>query len=280
VGGRVYLSTDRGATLGEGIKTAHIQDNAVTGSKLKDDTVSSAKIKEADNTTNQDTSKGYGIKTGHIQNEAITTPKIADISVTESKLGANSVTSAKIKDGNVGTAKLADKAVTNAKLYDGSVNEDKLSTAVKAKLVTNGNNHDHSGGLSSQGGKVRRDFLTWNTTVANSQPIHIKTNIPKKSNVMYRFLVEGYNYGVRAVIFSDAVGYTYREWDSIGYDQTNNYANGASISQYYSSDGYVVIKLTIPDTYYIGFSVSAWFTNPTGTAFGISAVVYHQSGDL
>ncbi|NEO46955.1 MAG: hypothetical protein F6K55_23670, partial [Moorea sp. SIO4A3] len=40
--------------------------------------------------------------------------------------------------------------------------------------------------LSSQDGKVRRDFVTWNTRVGTSNPIHIKTNIPKKSSVMYR----------------------------------------------------------------------------------------------
>ena len=137
-----------------------------------------------------------------------------------------------------------------------------------------------SGKLSSQNGRVRRDFVTWNTNQGTSHPIHIKTNIPKKSNIMYRILVEGYNYGVAAAINSDVVGYTYAGWESIGKAQTNDYANGVSISQYYSSDGYVIIKLTTSNTYYIGFSASAWFTNPTGNSFDISATVHHQANDL
>ncbi|MDJ0592862.1 MAG: hypothetical protein QNJ72_23205 [Pleurocapsa sp. MO_226.B13] len=56
--------------------------------------------------------------------------------------------------------------------------------------------------------------------------------------------------------------------------------NGAIATKYYSSDGYVVIKLTTADTYYIGFSASAWFTNPTGNSFDISATVHHQANDL
>lgn len=42
---------------------------------------------------------------------------------------------------------------------------------------------------------VKRDFIAWNTKKEVKDPIHIKTNIPKKSNVMYRILVEGYNQG-------------------------------------------------------------------------------------
>ena len=153
------------------------------------------------------------------------------------------------------------------------------TTNPRAKLEVSGDVHA-TGKLSSQNGKVKRDFLTWNTTQRTSIPIHIKTNIPKQSNVMYRIAVEGYNYGVAAIINSDVVGYTYSGWDHIGKAQTNNYADGVAISQYYSSDGYVVIKLTTDDTYYIGFSVSAWFTNPAGIGFDISAKVHHQATDL
>ncbi len=137
-----------------------------------------------------------------------------------------------------------------------------------------------TGKLSSQNGKVRRDFVTWNTTERGSNPIQIKTNIPKKSNVMYRILVEGYSYGVGAAINSDVVGYTFAGAEKIIQDQANDYANGVSISQYYSSDGYVVVKLTTTNTYCLGFSASAWFTNPNGNGFEISATVHHQFENL
>ncbi len=137
-----------------------------------------------------------------------------------------------------------------------------------------------AGKLSSQGGRVRRDFVTWNIERPGNVPIHIKTNIPKKSNVMYRILVEGYDCGNAAAINSDVVGYTTEFKEDIGWAQENNYAKGVSITQYYSSDGYVVIKLTSAYTYEIGFSASAWFTNTQGIGFDISATVHHQAGDL
>ncbi len=95
-------------------------DRRYAAIELGDDTVSSSKIVKADGKTGQDTDQGEGIKTPHIQDGAVTTPK------------------------------LADEAVTNAKLNNGSVDEDKLGAAVKGKLVTNGNSHNHSGGDGAQ----------------------------------------------------------------------------------------------------------------------------------
>ncbi len=138
-----------------------------------------------------------------------------------------------------------------------------------------------TGQLASQSGGVRRDFVRWSTVAGSPLNIHIKTNIPIQSDIMYRILVEGYNYGQGAVINSDAVGYTYSGWSCMGSAQTNNYANGVSISQYCSSDGFVVIKLTTAgSTYYLGFSASGWFVNPTGSNFDISATIYHQDANL
>lgn len=134
--------------------------------------------------------------------------------------------------------------------------------------------------ISTAGGQVRRDFLVWNTTSNGATPVHIKTNIPIKSNTMYRILVEGYNYGASTVINSDAVGYTYVNWACMGNNSVNNYASGVSISQYCSTDGFVVIRLDVASNYYMGFSASAWFTNPTGTGFNVSGTVYLQANNL
>ena len=128
--------------------------------------------------------------------------------------------------------------------------------------------------------QVRRDFLTWNTSSNTAIPVHIKTNIPIKSNTMYRILVEGYNYGASTVINSDVVGYTYQLWACMGNASVNNYAGGVSISQYCSADGFVVVRLDVTSNYYMGFSTSAWFMNPTGNAFNISGTVFMQSGNL
>jgi len=134
-----------------------------------------------------------------------------------------------------------------------------------------------AGALTTANFQVKRDFATFNTTAGNNYPIHIKTNIPW-SNIMYRIVVEGYNYGAAQPIFSEVVGYTYAPIPaSITNGNAINHASGASISQYKSSDGYVVVKLSHGSSfYYAGFSVSAWLTNPAGNAFDIKALSIAQ----
>jgi|Transcript_88747 hypothetical protein len=125
------------------------------------------------------------------------------------------------------------------------------------------------------------------------QHSHVKTNIPMKSDIMYRFVVEGYNYGVNAPIHSDVVGYTHRRWNKLGamedfgwpegWDQntSNNYAKGANISQYFSSDGFVVIKLTAKSLLFSGFSVTAYVLNHDyGANFVVMSEVIHSDTDL
>lgn len=147
--------------------------------------------------------------------------------------------------------------------------------------------------------KVYRDFAlctarpklakTWGP-IAN---VHIKTNIPARSEVMYRILVEGYNYGVNAAIQSDVVGYANRNWDELGnmtkygwpegWDvaMCNNYAPGAVISQYFSADRFVVVKLSAKSMFSVGFGVSAWLCfHGMGNGFPITATIYHQDADL
>lgn len=122
---------------------------------------------------------------------------------------------------------------------------------------------------------------------------HIKTNIPKKSEVMYRILVEGYNYGVNAVVFSDVVGYTNRSWDELGNlekygwpegwdaEMANDYAPGVAISQYFSADGFVTLRLRAKSMYCIGFSVSAWLVfHGMGEGFPLAVSFHHQDIDL
>lgn len=70
------------------------------------DLVRSTHIREADNTTGQDTNQGSGVKTGHLQNAAVTAEKIA----------GDAVTTSKILDGTIGPLDLANGAVTSEKL--------------------------------------------------------------------------------------------------------------------------------------------------------------------
>jgi len=147
--------------------------------------------------------------------------------------------------------------------------------------------------------KVYRDFAfctqrpkltkNWNPTSF----IHIKTNIKEKSEIMYRILVEGYNYGVNSIIAADICGYTNRKWDKLGNMELygwpegwdlhsfTEYAPGATITQYFSTDGYVTVKLASASFFCAGFSVSAWLVcHGYGEGFPITAEIFHQNDDL
>jgi hypothetical protein len=136
------------------------------------------------------------------------------------------------------------------------------------------------GAIYSRGSLVQRDLLHFMDTAQSSTPIHIKTNIPVQSNIMYKLVVDGYNYGNGTSILSEAVGYPYGGVSCLTSQSTVDHAGGVAISQYCSSDGYVVIKLTAGSFYYVGFTVSAYLTNPTGTGFVVSATAVRSTSNL
>jgi len=137
------------------------------------------------------------------------------------------------------------------------------------------------GAIASQGNYVQRDVLTYGTVAGSNTPIHIKTNIPIQQNIMFRLLVEGYNYGAAQDINSATVGYPYALTACTINVQNINYASGVSISHYCSSDGFIVVKLTNPTSlYYAGFTMSAFMLNPTGRGFEVTGQVFQQVADL
>jgi hypothetical protein len=159
--------------------------------------------------------------------------------------------------------------------------------------------HVHLPARTTTDTRVFRDFVTCTQRPKLQKLwgafgcVHVKTNIKAQSDVMYRFLVEGYNYGVNAVVHSDVVGCTHRHWEEIGNmtkygwpegwdaDMCNDYAPGCVVSQYYSSDRYLVIRLKAKSMFCIGFSVSAWLvSHGYGNGFEITAETMHQDDDL
>jgi len=139
------------------VSAAGVIDNSARPlAGLIDNSVTSAKIAEADGTTGQNTNIGSGVKEGHIQNLAVsaiklrfsasdvndaqravttnhirnlnvTEPKLADNAVSTRTIADNAVTSPKIADGSVGTAELANGAVTEDKLADNVVTSAKIA---------------------------------------------------------------------------------------------------------------------------------------------------------
>ncbi|HEY3357838.1 MAG TPA: hypothetical protein VGQ83_31595 [Polyangia bacterium] len=146
------------------------------------------------------------------------------------------------------------------------------TTAPAAKLDVNGPIH-------SGGGHSQRDVFSWSTTASTPTTVHLKTNWRTNNSAMYRVIVEGYNYGAGLAINSDCVGYLYSGTDSILNASCNNYAGGITLSQYRSTDGSLVLKVTAGTFYYLGFGVSLQQYNPTGVQYP-TFTAYHQDASL
>ncbi len=130
--------------------------------------------------------------------------------------------------------------------------------------------------IEQSGSLVQRDFLTWSDlNTGDRDPIHVKTNLRDQLPI-YRISVEGFNYLSGQVINGDVAGFLYNR--TILKPTTNDYAGGAAISQYVSSDGYLVIRVD-PGAVnsIVGFSVSAWIMQG---GIEVTATVVRQSDDL
>ena len=67
-------------------------------------------------------------------------------------------------------------------------------------------------------------------------------------------------------------------WDAA---MTNDYAPGCAISQYYSRDRFLTIRLRAKSFFGVGFTASAWMVfEGYGEGFLIAGQVYHQDDDL
>jgi hypothetical protein len=108
-------------------------------------TVLSNNIKDADNSTGQDSTKGSGVKTPHLQNGAVTSLKLAagavdptalaTAAVTSAKLASSSVTTTAIATGAVTAAKLAPAAVGTAAIADGAVTDAKITGPISGSKL-------------------------------------------------------------------------------------------------------------------------------------------------
>ncbi len=155
---RLLLATLGRAGTGQPFTTVE-ETGLLAGAVLADDSVTSAKLAEADAATAQDTSQGRGVKTNHLQDAAVATAKLADDAVTSAKLdvadGSSgqdtsqgsgvktdhlqdaAVTTAKLAAGSITTTRLDSAAVTTAKIADANVTTDKLAdlNVTSAKLA-------------------------------------------------------------------------------------------------------------------------------------------------
>jgi hypothetical protein len=120
-----------------------------------------------------------------------------------------------------------------------------------------------TGTLATAGGKNKRDIFSWNIG-GDWTPltVHFKSSWRTNNGAMYRFVFEGYNYGNGKAVNSDCVGYLWTGTDSILQQTCTDYAPGIALTQYKSSDGYLVLKAVMTSHYYAGFGVSLQQFNP------------------
>lgn len=120
----------------------------------------------------------------------------------------------------------------------------------------------------------------YNTTENIGGYVHLKTNIPNQSSIMFHIHMEGYNYGRARAIDSVFTGYTYTGWLGVDNQYMVNYTDGCTAEAIYiSSDGYVCLRLYANTWYYAGFLVHAMFPCPSGRGhtFEISAANLNQN---
>ena len=141
----IWPLTGAGYPLDEDGGVASSTGTAGTSLALVADEVLSANIKEADNSSAQNTNSGAGIKTGHIQNGAVTTTKIKKNAVTTPKIADGAVTDAKIT-GPISASKISSTGL-DADTLDGLNSTDfvkKSGDTMTGTLTIKGNGWPNS----------------------------------------------------------------------------------------------------------------------------------------
>jgi hypothetical protein len=118
-----------------------LQNSAVGGNKIADNAITSAKLREADGTSGQNTNTGNGVKTAHIQNGA----------VSEAKVGDNAVTSSKIREADNSTGQNANtgSGIKSAHIQNQAVSLSKLDSPLQTTV---------SRAVQNTGGTVTGNF--------------------------------------------------------------------------------------------------------------------------
>ena len=132
--------TGQTLTTGNGVKTGHIQDAAITAAKLAKGSVSSSKIFGQLSTSKLRVGTTVGTVAAGDHTHVIGTANLADGTVTSSKLAASSVGIGALATGAVTGTALADGSVTDSKIA-GPISTSKLNVGTSPGMVASG---DHS----------------------------------------------------------------------------------------------------------------------------------------
>jgi hypothetical protein len=164
-------------------------------------------------------------------------------------------------------------------------------------MPTSATKMNYYGTWAYKGGVQQTAWMHWGTTAGNSTTtnyLHIKTNLKRSDNDMFRFHFEGYAYGNRNIIDSICVGYMYsghpnssnpittRVMNNAGTDgihiATGLFNNGMYTTSV--SDGeYLVVVFKMPpgSRYYSGFIGTAVMAAMAGKGY---EVVHKDTADV
>lgn len=107
--------------------------------------------------------------------------------------------------------------------------------------------------------------------------VHIKTTIPQQSYIMPMIELIGYNYITASPIRMAFVIYTY---DYLIANWQDAYSGVVGNGVYISSDGYVCLRVSASNMYYVGFSMDAYSVAGNGAQveIGVLAMAASSSG--
>jgi len=136
----------------------------------------------------------------------------------------------------------------------------------KRSIHAKGNGTNNSGVLTEHynGGRNYKNFYHTMTSGSTLLYHHVKTSISPTASIMFRFDINGFNYGTQSPLEMIATGYAY-SGTNLTATSNNTIAGTGACAVYLSSDNYICLRVYVgTSAYYVGFHVSGWFQNPTG----------------
>lgn len=111
----------------------------------------------------------------------------------------------------------------------------------------------------------QRAFYRYATVATTPLYLHLKTNIPKNSDIMFYIEADGFNFGRAQSTLCAWTGYPYSGSGTIiSTSLTNWYTGMDAHGLYLSTDNYVVLRAYASTHYYNGFVLNAVMANPAG----------------
>lgn len=127
-------------------------------------------------------------------------------------------------------------------------------------------------------GVMQQAFYSFSTSSGSPLYIHMKTNIPKSSNIMFYIEAEGYNYGTALPVLCSWTGYPFSgDGNLYNVSLTNFYTGMTADGVYLSSDNYVVLRAYAGSHYFNGFVLNSVMANPNGNNVRVSISAVNQN---